>query len=336
MTIYLIIYLLIIFFLNNLIIKKNFLSSDTGSVHQLFANKSVPLTGGIILILPISYIFFGNENILVLTFLLFFILGLLSDLNILSSSKKRFLLQFLIILFFVLINKLEVLPTRVSLIDEYFQNSSLSYFFTIFCFLVLINGSNFIDGLNGLLVGYILIIFFYLYKLNLISSLDLNNDDFLLFIVTLIFLLSLNLNNKLFLGDSGSYSLSFLLGFILIKIYNLNLQISPYFIILLLWYPCFENLFSITRKSILKLNPLKPDNNHLHQYLFIFLKKKFNYRDLVANNLASILINFFNFTILYIASIDIYHTKFQLCLLLFCVTIYLICFRVLKNSLKLL
>ena len=57
MIINILIYILVIFFLNNLILKKNFLKSSTGFDHQLFANKSVPLTGGIVLLLPIAYFF---------------------------------------------------------------------------------------------------------------------------------------------------------------------------------------------------------------------------------------------------------------------------------------
>ena len=72
------------------------------------------------------------------------------------------------------------------------------------------------------------------------------------------------------MGDNGAYSLGFLIGFILIEIYNSNKEISPYFIVLLLWYPCFEILFSIIRKILFKINPLKPDTGHLHQKLFVF------------------------------------------------------------------
>ena len=102
------------------------------------------------------------------------------------------------------------------------------------------------------------------------------------------------------------------MGFALIKIYNLNAYISPYFIILLLWYPCFENLFSIIRKTLNNKNPLLPDNEHLHHFLFIILKNKFNINQLLANNLSSILINLFNFLILYIGSMKISYTIFQL------------------------
>ena len=334
MVLYLLTYLFIIFFLNNLFFKKEFLGSSTGLIHQLFVNKSVPLTGGIFMVLPVIYLFIDYYSLMILTYLLFFCLGLLSDLDILSSSKKRFFIQLVTILIFILITKLQVFPTRINFIDIYFQNSYVSYFFSIFCFLVLINGSNFIDGLNGLLLGYILMIFFYLFKLNLIEFINIDYIKFFYFILIIIFLLFLNFRNKLFLGDSGAYSLSFLLGFILIKIYNNNLQISPYFIIVLLWYPCFENLFSIIRKIFHKTNPLKPDNKHLHQYLFLHLKSKLDLKNTTINNLSSIIINFFNFLIFYFATQNIYDTNLQLMLLLISIVIYLISYKILNNKLK--
>ena len=75
---------------------------------------------------------------------LLFLLGLLSDTNFLDKPKLRLILQFIILTFFVLILKIEVFPTRIDFIDNNFQNTYLSYFFTVFCLLILINGSNFI------------------------------------------------------------------------------------------------------------------------------------------------------------------------------------------------
>ena len=333
MFFYFIFYLFIIFILNNFISKKKFLQSNTGSSHQLFVNYSVPLTGGIIILFPTIYLFAEYQKIVIISYFLIFLLGIGSDLNIVSSSKKRFFLQFLLISFFVITSQLEVLPTRITLIDNYFQGSIFSYLFTIFCFLVLINGSNFIDGLNGLLLSYIIIIFFYLFQLDLISLIIQNNSNLLYLILLFIFVLLLNFNNKLFLGDGGSYSLGFLLGFILIKIYNLNnSEISPYFVILLLWYPCFENLFSIVRKFKLKKNPLEPDNMHLHHYLFSYLKKKLNYSDLYANNFSSIIINIYNCFIFYIGSTSINYTKIQLGLIFFNIFLYIFIYCLLKNQ----
>ena len=42
--------------------------------------------------------------------------------------------------------------------------------------MVLINGSNFIDGLNGLLLGYFLIIILILFKLNLFSLIEISTE----------------------------------------------------------------------------------------------------------------------------------------------------------------
>ena len=98
------------------------------------------------------------------------------------------------------------------------------------------------------------------------------------------------------MGDSGSYLLGFVAGYLLIVTYLKNPLISPYFIVLLLWYPAFETLFSIIRKLQLRYNPTKPDNNHLHHYFYIFLKKKIknNYQ---ANLIAANLINLYNLII---------------------------------------
>ena len=114
------------------------------------------------------------------------------------------------------------------------------------------NGTNFIDGLNGLVIGYYLIVLLILFKLGLLNDLFINNSELQFFVYFLFILFLLNIKNKLYLGDSGSYLLSFFIGYILILIYNGNLIFSPFFIVLLLWYPCFENLFSIIRKFRLK------------------------------------------------------------------------------------
>lgn len=328
--------LLFLFLLNNLVIKKKILGSYRGQKHQNFVNKSAPLTGGIIILFPVMYFLFDSYNFFLIIYFFLFLIGLLADLSILTSPKKRFFLQFILIFIFVFYSKLEVLPTRILIIDNYFENTLFSYFFTIFCLLILINGSNFIDGLNGLLLGYIVIIFFYLYKLVLIETIFLSSKELIYLIIILLFVLFLNLRNQLFLGDNGSYSLGFFLGFILIKIYNLNDNLSPYFIILLLWYPCFENLFSIIRKNISKTDPLKPDNNHLHQHLYIYIKNKFKFKDLLSNNLSSLIINTFNFFIFFISFIDPENTKLQLSLILLCLFIYFISYQFLikKNLLR--
>ena len=327
-----IIYIFFVLVLNFVFKKLNFLSSYSGSNHQRFANKSVTLSGGIFIFFPFLYIFFELNLIFVICTSLLFLLGLLSDTNFLDKPKLRLLLQFIILTIFVLGLKLEVFPTRIDIIDNNLQNTYFSYFFTVFCLLILINGSNFIDGLNGLLLGYLILILFFLIKLKMTSFIGVEILAFNKFFLLLLFILLLNFLNLLFLGDSGSYSISFIIGYFLIIIYNKITFLSPYFIILLLWYPCFENLFSIIRKNFNKNNPLKADNKHLHHYLYIFVKSKFNISNLSANNLTSILINLFNFIIFYIGSEHTTSTYLQLFLIVICITFYLIFYLIFKKK----
>ena len=331
MMIQILIICLLLFVINLVIKKKKYLNSSRGSFHQTFVNSSIPLTGGIFISIPIIYFFSSNYFVFTIIYISLFFLGLLSDLNVIQSPKKRFFYQFIILICFTFYTQLEVLPSRINFLDDLLIGTALSFIFTSFCLMVLINGSNFIDGLNGLFLGYFLIVLLILQKINLFPLFFFDKNDASLLTSIIFFTLILNFFNQLFSGDNGSYSLSFLLGFILIKIYNLNSYISPYFIILLLWYPCFENLFSIIRKTLNKKNPLMPDNEHLHHFLFIIIKRKFNINQLLANNLSSILINLFNLIILYIGSMKISYTIFQLQLIAVAVLSYVFFYLMFKK-----
>tara|TARA_B100001057_G_scaffold490498_1_gene578912 strand:+ start:559 stop:1578 length:1020 start_codon:yes stop_codon:yes gene_type:complete len=312
--------------------KKQLLPSYSGEKHQSFVNqKKIPLIGGFILLSPLAFIFFKDNIIFLLTAFLIFFVGFLSDAKILSSAKMRIIYQFIIVFIFVLILKVEVIPTRIDFVDKIFEIKILSFVFTCFCLLILINGANFIDGLNGLLLGYFLIILFVLHKLSLIYylGLDIHDIHFLFFVI--ITLLFLNYLNILFLGDGGSYTIGLILGVFLIFIYNSQNHISPLFVILLLWYPCFENLFSIIRKNKFKNSPIHADNRHLHQLLYFYLSKRLKKSDLVTNNLSSVLINTFNLITFIIGSNYLYSTLSLIIIVVINILIYFLSYKYLFN-----
>ena len=150
-------------------------------------------------------------------------------------------------------------------------------------------------------------------------------------------LLFLNFLNVLMLGDSGAYLLGFFIGFIIISSHIRNSDISPYFFISLIWYPCFENLFSIIRKLNKEFSPLKPDSKHLHQLVLFFLTKKFNLSLILSNNFSSVLICFFNFLVIYISTLNPNSTIFQIKLIgtsiIFYNVIYMLLFKFYKLNL---
>jgi len=246
----------------------------------------------------------------------------------------RFLLQILLIVFFVISINISVIDLRVSFLNEFLENFYFNIFFVSFCFLVLVNGSNFIDGCNGLAIGYYLIIYvslYYLIKNQIIVS---DIDLFLSIIFCLFILLIFNLLNKLFLGDNGIYILSIITGYILVEIVNLNNNISPYYIMNLLWYPAFEILFSMLRKIRSNFSPMKPDTNHLHQLVFFYYKRRFSFSQTINNSLVGITINLYNLILILIFSIYPENSKFQLILVMMNIVNYLIIYKLLFDSKK--
>ena len=310
-------------FLNKFLVKKKFLLNYSGSIHQKFSGlTTVPLTGGILIFFSILYFYFNEIKPIIYLFSFLFILGLATDLKIIASPKIRFLIQAVLLFLIVYLSDLKIPTTRVYLIDILISNTLFSYIFSTFCLLILINGSNFIDGLNGLLVGYYFLISIIFYQLDFFNFLDVENNIFILFSLVLFILFLFNISKKSFMGDTGAYILSFFYGYLLIDIYVEYQVFSPFFVILLLWYPCFENLFSILRKFQLKKSPIEPDSNHLHQLLFFYLKKKYKLKNIFANNYGSMVILLYNLIIFSVSIQKISNTQFQIILLVFNIITY--------------
>ena len=330
------VYLLLVVLLSLLFKKRGLFLNYSGDIHQSFSNKkNIPLAGGFFILIPI--IFFLNDIFINCFIISIYLIGFFSDRKILISPKKRFLIQCVLIILFVLIFDLRVNSSRVELFDIILNNKFFAIFFSSFCLLILINGCNFIDGLNGLLISYTIIILLMLNKLSLIDNSIISDHSINLILLILLLLLLLNIFNVLMLGDSGAYLLGFFMGFIIISSHVKNPNISPYFFISLIWYPCFENLFSILRKINKEFSPLKPDSKHLHQLVFFFLSKRFNLKLVISNNLSSVIICLFNFLIVYISTLNPSSTIFQIKLIatsiIFYNLFYVLLFRFYKLNL---
>ena len=269
-------------FVSKIFKDKKILLNQSGDKHQKFASSSnVPLVGGIIILISYIFLFLENNIYFSIFAVLIFITGIFSDTKKITSPFLRIGLQILTLLITVIFLNVEIYNTRVIFLDELLNNRTFNQMFVIFCILILINGTNFIDGLNGLALGYyiaitITIIFFTSEK-NFFF--DIENCKY--FLTSLIILLIYNFFNKIFIGDSGAYLLGLIYGLNLINYYEINMNISPFFIIVLLWYPCFELLFSIIRKFNINKSPVNPDSRHFHQLLFFYINKKFFYDKLV-------------------------------------------------------
>ena len=266
---------------------------------QAFHDMPVTRSGGIAVIISLSIFFYIYYllyaqvlyNYIFISYSVFAI-GFLDDLRVNIKPLSR-----LLIMIFLLFTLIYILPIKILNIDipflTYLMTSHIfSSLFVLLCFLFVINGANLIDGFNGLLTINLIII-------NIILAyININNDNLefsILIISQIIILLSFLLFNfpsaKIFLGDSGAYTMGALAGLNTIITNNLNPTISSFFFCTLLFYLFFEVFFSFLRKILQKKSPIYPDNKHLHMLSFYKISSSFGKNK--GNYLTSIIINFF-------------------------------------------
>lgn len=327
-----IIFLGTIIILNEIIIKYNiFPDKIEHSKHKIFVNKKkIPSSAGFFLIIFI-FIFKSDIGYLNLfCFLAIFFIGFASDRIKNFSPTLRLFLQIFFSILLIQNTSVLIQDVRIDDLNIFLEkNIIMSQIFTIFCFLVLMNGTNFIDGINLNTTGYYIIVFSIILIISKTNNLNLDFDfnHKILIFLSLIYLL--NFLNKTQLGDSGAYLLSFFTAYYVIKFVNLNPLVSPYFAVLVLWYPCFENLFSITRKIYQNKNISKADNLHLHHNIFSLLKGKFNTK---ANNISGFIVNLINLLLL-ILSINYFNsTKHLILIISFNIFLYILFYNILLKS----
>ena len=243
--------------------------------------KKTPILGGLILIINYSiYLLFqlifsdnflsipqkifnieGYLSILILIFG-FFILGFYDDKNKLAPKNKLFI-SILLILVSILLNQNLILNSFSSTIftNKVFLNS-FSITFTIFCIILLINALNFFDGINGQSCIFFIIVFSFLFFKSEM------NYFYLLSILLILFILFLNLMNKLFLGDGGIFLMGIIASISLILEHNVQkniVYVDEIFFLLLL--PGID-LIRLTIIRVFKgRNAFFGDRNHVHHLL---------------------------------------------------------------------
>ena len=301
---------------------------------NLRGNEEVPLSGGIVF-LSSTLIFYQTEfyQFKIVLFAIFLV-GIISDINLISSPLKRIIIQLFIVSIFLYMDPTYIYSVRIEMIDYYLQNSYLGYFFTLFCFTILINGSNFMDGINILVIGYFLIVMSIIVYLSNNFNLELNIHLVKTVLLVLSIIFVFNFFGKLFLGDSGVYTISFVIGYILINFSSDNHIVSPYFVVCMLWYPAYENLFSIIRKKFNKKSVTEPDKTHLHQLLYIFIRNKFSYPVKIINTLTGLIIILFNLLILIVGVKYFNDTQKLITLILLSVVFYNYTYYYLKKNIQ--
>ena len=266
---------------------------------QAFHEFPISISGGLgiylSLLILFLYLFLSTQNFYFeyLSFCtMFFILGFSDDINLNIRPKFRLLMMMIVLIVLVTFNEFYIENSGIELLDRFLQIDIFALFFVCLCFLFIVNGSNLIDGYNGLLSIHTLIILINLFFINYFN----NNSDlaFIIFcgIVIITVFLKYNIPSAtVFLGDSGSYLVGTFITISAIKTSIANPLISPFYFCILLFYLFFEVFFSFIRKIVIeKKSPLFPDKKHLHMLIYKILIKK-NKNKLKSNYNVSIYIN---------------------------------------------
>lgn len=263
---------------------------------QAFHSSPTPRIGGVLISLSLVFPFFNyflyNDLLLMISIFILIntIIGFVDDIKIISNPILRFFIFIFSNLVLIIVYDLKINNFDIFFLDYINQYSDFcSYFLILSCLFFCVNGSNLIDGFNGLLLIHsIIILTFYFFIVN-----D-NNLKNIITILIILFSCCLTINfpkAKIFLGDTGSYLIGSSLALITIITSNSINYLNSFFFAIILYYIFFEIFFSVFRKIYERKNPFKPDNLHLHMlvYKYLKIKKKINY----PNYLTSLIINLF-------------------------------------------
>lgn len=247
-----------------------------------------PTLGGIVLFIAFSItlivlaLFTGLPKLSLLdilailagTIMLMFI-GVKDDL-IGISPKKKFGIQTFAAAIVVILTDLRITYGYGILGIEEFPYV-LSVLLTVFVFLLVINAFNLIDGLDGLAgtIGIITSVAFGIFHI-INDRISMILISFVL-IGSLLGFLRFNLSSKrkIFMGDSGSMFVGFLLAYQAVSFLNyhsatfdgLSVKQAPIMVLAILSFPLLDTLRVFIIRIYQKRSPFSADRNHIHHKL---------------------------------------------------------------------
>ena len=253
---------------------------DKRKVHKV----PIPRLGGLGIYMGflLGYIIFGTMSIRMNAILIgsFIIIatGIIDDINPIPA-KIKFLFQLLAAAVVAIYG--EILLRDISAFGLYINFGKLSYVITILFIVGIINCINLVDGLDGLAAG-LSTIYFATIGILIISMMHTFDLDAMLTFIMLGATLGFLYHNfnpaKIFMGDSGSMFLGYIIAVIALlgfKNVTLTTLLVP---IALLAIPILDTAFAILRRIINKKKIDEPDKEHLHHQL---LKLNLSHRNTV-------------------------------------------------------
>ncbi|MEN2433801.1 MraY family glycosyltransferase [Weeksellaceae bacterium A-14] len=249
--------------------------------------RKIPNLGGIAIFYSIgicasvfAYELFDLYKFLFASMIILLYVGVMDDIVVMRAYKKL-LVQVLVSVLIVVGSDIRI-RNLFGVFGVYELNYFLSVIFSVVTFIILINAFNLIDGIDGLAGGYSVICS----ALFGISYFRLGAYNYPLVILSAVIIgavlafLYYNLSNyrsvKIFMGDTGSMLLGFLLAFTAVCFIDIfidknipgipryHLQSAPVIAVAILILPIVDTLNVILIRLSLKKSPFEADKNHIH------------------------------------------------------------------------
>ncbi len=241
--------------------------------------KPMPRLGGLAIFISFlfGYILYGELTTQMLSILIgsfiIFLIGVFDDINPIKARYK-FLVQTIAALIVVIYG--QVFFTEITFLGLNLKFNLLTSYFLSTLFIVAIsNAINLIDGLDGLAGGVSSIYFLTISIIAIILG-KFNGLDIIISLImfgsTLGFLVHNFPPAKIFMGDSGSLFLGFMIAVSALMSFKVATLTSLIIPLVILAIPIFDTALAIFRRILKGENIGAPDKEHFHHQL---LKLKF-------------------------------------------------------------
>lgn len=236
-------------------------------------HKIMPKFGGLAIFLGflLGYMFFCSQTPQMISILIggiiILLVGLLDDIKRLPASVQFIgqILSALVVVFYG-----NIVMNDISAYGIYVNFGIFAKPLTVLFIVAIMNCMNFIDGLDGLASGISTIFFVtisvIIYYIGIYNGLD-SSLTLIMTGATLGFLVHNFYPAKIFLGNSGSMFLGYMISVISLLGFK-NVTITSFIVpILVLAIPILDTFFAIIRRLLKRESPTKGDKQHLHHQL---------------------------------------------------------------------
>ena len=233
-----------------------------------------PLTGGLAIGLPtLLALFWGAWSTdfapfyltIAVAGLACLLLGFLDDRSQIQPAYRLVLSLLFALAVLEVVPALMVTFLKFSFLNHVLFLGQFALVFTAVCIVGLQNAVNMADGKNGVVIGLCL---FWSLELLLFAPDHLRLILFAL-CAALVVAMAFNLRGHMFLGDSGSYSLSFIIALLAIHVYDVAFATLPADL-MALWFaiPVVDCLRVMFLRVVRGHSPFASDRSHLHHILY--------------------------------------------------------------------